>query len=414
MLVKWIRTDLTEINKLVHLYEAHKDRNYDQMESYKGRTALFKDELQKGNTSLKLSAIRPSDEGVYQCFVQFGPVRDDAFIYVEVKEKAFHAWKIIIICISVFIIGVLAFVAYILKEKKLSPAQCSVIAYMRLHSENVRNEWNLKKYHTSEEGYRRLIPAITNCRKAQLVGCDLTEQSIDTLLSALQTENSSLEDLDLSYNGQQNLLEKLFTGLKNSHCRLETLRLVGCNLTAQSIDTLQSVLQTEHSSLKYLDLSNNGLQESLESLAIGLKNSHCRLETLRLAGCNLTAQSIEPLHSVLQTEHSSLKDLDLSNNGLQDLLEGLSIGLKNSHCKLKTLKLVSCNLTTQSIDMLQSLLQTEHSSLKKLDISNNDLEDSGVELLSTGLKSKHCTLEILRVFKIVTLPTLHRGTWDNF
>ncbi|KAI4890206.1 hypothetical protein NFI96_015997, partial [Prochilodus magdalenae] len=230
-----------------------------------------------------------------------------------------------------------------------------------------------------------------------LVGCYLTEQSIDTLLSALQTENCPLEDLDLSYNGQQNLLEKLFTGLKNSQCRLQTLRLVGCNLTAQSIDTLQSVLQTEHSSLKGLDLSNNGLQHSLESLAIGLKNSHCTLETLRLAGCNLTAQSIEPLHSVLQTENSSLKDLDLSYNGLQDSLESLSTGLKNSHCKLEILRLVGCNLTAQSIDPLQSLLQTEHSSLKKLDISNNDLEDSGVELLSTGLKSTHCTLEILRL-----------------
>ncbi|KAI4875122.1 hypothetical protein NFI96_026829 [Prochilodus magdalenae] len=454
MMVEWIRTDLTEINKLVHLYEDHKDRNYDQMESYKGRTALFKYELQKGNTSLKLSAIRPSDEGAYKCFVQFGSVRDDAFIYVEVEEKAFHTWKIVIICFSVFIIGIIAFVAYILKEKKLSPAQCSVIAYMRLHSENVRNEWDLKKYHTSAEGYRRLIPAITNCRKARLVGCNLTTQSIDTLQSVLQTENSFLKHLDLSYNGQQNLLEKFFTGLKNSHCRLESLRLVGCNLTtqsidalrsilhtensslkdldlsyngqqdllerlftgpknshctletlrlitcnltAQSIDTLQSVLQTEHSSLKDLDLSYNGQQDLLEKFFTELKNSHCRLETLRLVGCNLTAQLIDTLQSVLQTENSSLKHLDLSNNGLQDSLESLSAGLKNSHCRLETLRLVGCNLTAQSIDPLQSVLQIENSSMKELDIGNNDLEDSGVELLTTGLKSKHCALEILRL-----------------
>ncbi|KAI4892705.1 hypothetical protein NFI96_013467 [Prochilodus magdalenae] len=333
------------------------------MESYKGRTALFKDELLKGNTSLKLSAIRPSDEGAYKCFVQFGPVYDDAIIYVEVKEKAFHTWKIVIICISVFIIGLIAFVAYILKdkfsEKKLSPAQCSVIAYMRLHSENVRNEWNLKKYHTSAEGYRRLIPAITNCRKARLVGCNLTAQSIDTLQSVLQTENSSLKDLDLSYNGQQNLLEKLFTGLRNSHCRLETLRLVGCNLTTQSIDALRSILHTENSSLKDLDLSYNGQQDLLERLFTGPKNSHCTLETLRLITCNLTAQSIDTLQSVLQTEHSSLKDLDLSYNGKQDLLESLFTGLTNSHCRLETLR---------STD--DAIALTVHSALTHLDRKN--------------------------------------------
>ncbi|KAL7881026.1 hypothetical protein SRHO_G00032800 [Serrasalmus rhombeus] len=49
----------------------------------------------------------------------------------------------------------------------LSPAQCSALAYMILNSEEVLDELNLKKYRTSAEGYRRLIPAVTACRKAQ-------------------------------------------------------------------------------------------------------------------------------------------------------------------------------------------------------------------------------------------------------
>ncbi|XP_072529560.1 uncharacterized protein [Salminus brasiliensis] len=402
MRVEWFRLHLTDT--LVHLYEYYEDRNEKQMESYKGRTGLFKEELQNGNASLKLSAVRPSDEGAYKCYIESKSWYDDITVYVEVKGKVFHAWKIAILCISVFSVILTAFIGCILKEKfsekKLSPIQCSAIAYMRLKSQHVRNEWDLKKFNTSEEGYRRLIPSVRNCSKARLADCNLTVQNIETLGAALQSENTALKHLDLSNNNLWDSgLELLSSGLKSSHSKLEILRLATCKLGKQSCDTLQAVLQSENLSLKEMDLCNNVLQDSgVELLSVGLKSSHCKLEILRLASCNLTKGSCKFLTSALQSENTFLKELDISNNNLRSSgVEQLSVGLKSAHCKLEILKLAICNLTVESCKYLTSALNLESFSLKELDLSNNDLQDSGVEVLSTGLKSSDCKLRILRL-----------------
>ncbi|KAI4887223.1 hypothetical protein NFI96_028271, partial [Prochilodus magdalenae] len=283
-------------------------------------------------------------------------------------------------------------------EEWLSPGQCSALAYMILSSEEVLDELDLRKYTTSEEGYRRLIPAVTVCRKAGLVGCNLTSTSCEKLSSALQSVNSSLKELDLSNNDLLDSgVDLISAGLRNSHCHLEKLRLAGCNLTATSCEKLSSALQSVNSSLKDLDLSNNDLQDSgLDMLSDGLRSSHCKLEKLRLTDCNLIATSCEQLSTALQSVNSPLKELDLSYNEVQDSgVDLLSSGLRSLQWELEKLRLAGCNLTANSCEKLSSVLQSVNSSLKKLDLGNNDLQDSGVDLLSAGLKSSQCKLEIL-------------------
>ncbi|XP_072546856.1 uncharacterized protein [Salminus brasiliensis] len=293
---------------------------------------------------------------------------------------------------------------YLKSEKRpqvnLSPGQCSALACMLLTSEEVLEELDMKKYNTSEEGYRRLIPAVTVCRRAVLAGCSLTKDSCYALCSALQSVNSSLKELDLSNNDLQDSgVELLSAGLKSSHCKLKTLRLAMCNIGSNSCGNLGSVLQSVNSSLKELDLSNNDLQDSeVELLSAGLKSSHCKLKTLRLAMCNIGSNSCGNLGSVLQSVNSSLKELDLSNNDLQDSgVELLSAGLKSSHCKLETLRLSGCMITEEGCSSLASALKSNPSHLRELDLTYNHPGDFGVKLLSGPLEDPHCKLEKLLI-----------------
>ncbi|XP_016112903.1 protein NLRC3-like [Sinocyclocheilus grahami] len=169
-------------------------------------------------------------------------------------------------------------------EKKLSPAHCSSIAYMLQMSEEPLDEMDPKKYNTSDKGRRRLIPAVLNCRKALLTGCNLTGQSFEVVLAALQAPNSFLRELDLSNNDLQDSGVKLLSdALKNPNCQLQILRLSGCMVSEEGCGYLSSALSSNPSHLRELDLSYNHPGPSgVQLLKHKLEDPNYKLQILNL------------------------------------------------------------------------------------------------------------------------------------
>ncbi|XP_037317430.2 NLR family CARD domain-containing protein 3-like [Pungitius pungitius] len=227
-----------------------------------------------------------------------------------------------------------------LSTDKLSPAQWSALVFILLSSEYLE-VFNLRKYSASERALLRLLPVVKASNKALLDGCNLSQMSCEALSSMLSSQSSSLRELDLSNNGIEDSGVKLLSaGLEVPHCPLKTLRLNGCNLSGRSCKALSSVLSSQSSSLRELDLSNNDLQDSgVKLLAAGLESPHCDLETLRLSGCLITKDGCASLGSALCSNPTHLRELDLSYNHPEDLrVKPLSVGLKDPQWRLETLR----------------------------------------------------------------------------
>uniref|UniRef100_A0A665VII8 NACHT domain-containing protein n=1 Tax=Echeneis naucrates TaxID=173247 RepID=A0A665VII8_ECHNA len=241
-------------------------------------------------------------------------------------------------------------------KRRLSLIHCSGLAYMLQMSEDVLDEFDLEKYNTSKEGRQRLIPCLiidlhlvlchSDLMCNMLKNCSLSEISCSSLVSALKSNPSHLRELDLNKNNLQDSGVKDLCGfLESPHCRLESLRLSYCSLSEISCSSLVSALKSNPSHLRELDLSqNNELQDSgLKDLCGFLKSPHCRLETLRLKNCSLSKISCSSLVSALKSNPSHLRELDLSQNNLQDSgVKDLCGFLESPHCRLETLRSDSC------------------------------------------------------------------------
>ncbi|KAM9306607.1 LOW QUALITY PROTEIN: uncharacterized protein KZ484_000022 [Pholidichthys leucotaenia] len=283
-----------------------------------------------------------------------------------------------------------------LSRDKLSPAQWSALGFILVSSEKDLDVFDLKKYSASEEVLLRLLPVVRASNKAVLSSCNLSERSCEALSSVLSSQSSSLRVLDLSNNDLKNSRVKILSaGLQSPHCRLETLSLSGCLVSEEGCSSLASALRSNPSYLRELDLSYNHPGEKI--LSALQEDPLCRLETLRLSSCNLSERSCEALSSVLSSQSSSLRVLDLSNNDLKDSgVKILAAGLQSPHCRLETLSLSGCLVSEEGCSSLASALRSNPSYLRELDLSYNHPGESGEKMLSALQEDPLCRLETLR------------------
>ncbi|XP_050984010.1 NACHT, LRR and PYD domains-containing protein 12 isoform X1 [Labeo rohita] len=289
-----------------------------------------------------------------------------------------------------------------IKEAKLSKSLWSAIVFVLLTSEKKLAEFDISKFvggnnETNKlEVFQKLLPVIKESRSVLLCNCGITDEGCAALASVLRSNPSHLRQLDLTRNklGDSGVT-LLSAGLEDTHCNLEKLRLSYCGITDKGCAALASALRSNPLHLRQLDLSGNKLGKSVNLLSDVLL-PYCTLEILRLSDCGITDEGFAALASDLRSNPSHLRQLDLIGNKLGNSgVALLSAVLEDPHCKMEKLWLCNCGVTNEGCAALASALRSNPSYLKHLDLTGNKLQDTGLMFICSVLEDPHCKLETL-------------------
>ncbi|XP_078793805.1 NACHT, LRR and PYD domains-containing protein 3 isoform X3 [Oryzias latipes] len=291
-----------------------------------------------------------------------------------------------------------------LVECELSEISCAVLASALRSNPFHLKDLDLGCNSLQDSGVQQLASFLQSpdctLNALRLDICSFSEYGCAALASALTISPSHLLELDLSCN--KNLkdagLQHLCTYLQHCGCRLKKLRMAECGLSEMSCAALDSALKSNPSYLEELDLTMNSLKDAgLEQLFGILKNPHCGLKTLKLELCYMSEPGCAVLASALKSNPSQLTKLVLDRNLIEDQgLQRLCDFLESPRCTLQALSVESCGLTEISCTALLSALKSNPSHLAFLDLSRNDLKASQVKKLEDLLKNPHYKLETLR------------------
>ncbi|XP_026108288.1 ribonuclease inhibitor-like [Carassius auratus] len=287
-----------------------------------------------------------------------------------------------------------------LNNCRLTEKSCSVLATV-LSSKTILKEINLNNSRLLDSGVKEICEGLKNpvceLKILRLSNCSVTEEGYKALASALRSNPSHLIELDLTGNDPgQSGVKELSDLLQDPNCQL-ILRFLSSE-AEEACHYVRRVVNKNPLLVRELNLSEHKLNSThkVKQLAALLEDKHCKLNIIQLCDCDLTEESCLVLATVLRS-NSSLKELDMSNNNLQDSgIKKLQNGLENKNCTLEKLRLSYCSITEEGNKALASALRSNPSHLIELDLTGNDPGQSGVKQLSDLLQDPNCQLKTLR------------------
>ncbi|XP_074073500.1 NACHT, LRR and PYD domains-containing protein 14-like [Macrotis lagotis] len=287
-----------------------------------------------------------------------------------------------------------------LDDCHLTTACCQDLSYALGSNRRLKN-LNLSVNSLGDDGMKILCKALgsqdCSLQELRMFWCHLTDICCQDLSSTL-IQNQNLLHLDLAANVlKDNGVKLLCEALKHPHCQLRMLVLWKCHLTSLSCDYLSFALKSNQS-LTHLDLSGNSLGDNgIKLLCETLGNDYCKINSLMLRSCGLTASCCQDLSFALKRNrsvtHLNLADNALGNHGVTLLCEALQY----PDCHLQELKLQGCCFSEACCWDL-SLALKSNQNLTSLNLGGNTLGNDGVKLLCETFRDPNCRLQEIKLW----------------
>ncbi|KAL6483987.1 hypothetical protein MHYP_G00088600 [Metynnis hypsauchen] len=406
--IKWTRPDLG--GPLVHFYANHQDINTRQIPHVRGRTALFKEELQNGNVSLRLTEVNLHDDGEYRCNVEAGFLFSD-FTFklavevigtppvITVKKYDSNSKQFSLLCESkgwwpqpdlqwlnserdILNVGV--------TKSQRHAELFTVNLHITLHYHDIDTFYcrvTLREHMIEERIKPTAIYDHLPVSTAAIMGGVIPVVLVLIVIGVFYSCKAIIE----KRKPQVEELERVICALLKSEKKQRD----------DSAVPMEKSEERQHDdSAKCVRLMNLLRNYPLKDLQKKLQEKVESRSAVILSGLDLTEKTCAVLASALSSEKFSVKELDLSKNKLlQDSgVKKLCEGLKSENCKLEKLRLKSCGITNKGCAALIKTLKSNTSTqLTELNLNNNKPGDSAVKELSDLLKKKGCKLEKLQL-----------------
>ena len=224
------------------------------------------------------------------------------------------------------------------------------------------------------------------CQHTKLIAMDfqknnLTKESSESL-SLIISNNNKLAALSLSNNQLQVGAIKIATALK-SISSLKKLGLLNNNIPEEAAGELSAAI-IANNSLEELWLGGNHLGSSTIMIVNALKEI-TTLEELSLGNNGNRSKELAPAIASMIKRNKLIKNLSLSDSGLND--DGVTKIAESlcEHTKLRCIALQKNNITKKSAEALSSVV-SNNNGLKNLYLGNNQLQVGAIKL-ATALKT---------------------------